>query len=285
MSNNFIVGIGDSGTDINAGQSVSSNTFIGTLAGNAETANKLNHTLTIGDYIFDGSTNIDITTVPIENGGTDATNAKDARTNLGITPANIGALSTANGAVGTSNIADGAITSGKIGTETVTRDKIAVGAVGTSQIENNAVTIATLADSVWYGPEYRWQTTATELWLTWNHTVVFAGAKNVFFRISEARNAIIKVGYQCRLAAFSKPTALYIDSIEGKWFISTGQRRTYYEEGTQIQIPIPIGRYMDLKKVTENTWLLTGNYAEPLIFGGTSAPSGGNDGDIYIQYS
>lgn len=236
-----------------------------------------------------------VATVPVANGGTGATTAAAARTNLGITPANIGALSNAAGAVQSTHIAKGAVTGQKIadgavgtaalGSGVVTRDKIAASAVGTSQIGNNAVTIATLADSVWYGQEHVWQTASTELWSSWNRMLVFAGAENIFFRISKERSDVIKMGYQVRLAAFSKPTRLRIDAIDGMWFISTGERKVYQNPSDVIYIDIPVGRYMDLLKVSEQTWMLTGNYADPVISGGTAAPSGGNNGDIYIQYS
>lgn len=266
MSNNFIVGIGDSGTDINAGQSVSSNTFIGTLAGNAETADKLNHTLTIGDYVFDGSTNIDITTVPIENGGTDATNAKDARDNLGITPANIGALSTANGAVRTNNIADGAITSGKIGDYSVTYAKMT----------NDAYTYRM----------YPIGGASTKLLTFFNNKIVYYTTSGKYFRLWPEANDEIQIGYHCRLCGKDYATSLHIDSFtNGIHIYDFGNRRDFLVTTAANTITIPINRYMDIIKVADDQWILSGNYAEPFIFGGTSAPSGGNPGDIYVQYS
>lgn len=97
MANDFIVGIGGSTTDVSVGNTATSNTFIGKLVGNAESADKVNHSLTIGDKIFDGSTDIEISKISITNGGTGATTAEEARTNLGITPANIGALALTGG--------------------------------------------------------------------------------------------------------------------------------------------------------------------------------------------
>ena len=47
-----------------------------------------------------------VSAVAVSDGGTGATTEAEARANLGITPANIGALSTSDGAVGASNLAD-----------------------------------------------------------------------------------------------------------------------------------------------------------------------------------
>lgn len=67
------------------------------------------------------------TALPVDSGGTGAADAATARTNLGVTPANIGALSNANGAVGTANL----------GGKVVTAEKIADKAVGAGQLADN----------------------------------------------------------------------------------------------------------------------------------------------------
>ena len=224
-----------------------------------------------------------VATVPVANGGTGATTAAAARTNLGITPANIGALSAAAGAVGGSNLADGAVGTAALGSGAVIGGKIANGAVGTSKIAYNAVQIDRLADEVWYGRQYHSQSTSTELWSSWNRMTVLTGAADIFFRISKARSDTIKIGYQVRLLAIDHATRLNIDAIPDMYFESTGERKEYTNKAVAIEIPF--GRYMDLQKISEQTWMLTGNYADPMISGGTAAPSGGNNGDIYIQYS
>lgn len=177
MADNFVIGIGGNTTDVSIGNTATSNTFVGKLVGNASSADKVNNSLTIGDYVYDGSKAITISkdtfssedkqtrtdlleyedeymasypessyvpyynedtgenarcsigmlaqmglqeqaktnggltgilsikqgitttinAVPIAQGGTGATTASGARTNLEITPANIGALSLTGG--------------------------------------------------------------------------------------------------------------------------------------------------------------------------------------------
>lgn len=66
-----------------------------------------------------------ITTLPVSKGGTGSTTAQAARTALEITPANIGALSSANGAVAATNLASNAVETAKIANANVTRAKLA----------------------------------------------------------------------------------------------------------------------------------------------------------------
>ena len=66
-----------------------------------------------------------ITTLPISKGGTGSTTAQAARTALEITPANIGALSSASGAVAATNLASNAVETVKIKDAAVSRGKLA----------------------------------------------------------------------------------------------------------------------------------------------------------------
>ena len=96
-----ISGIVTTGTQTFAGTKTFSSTISGSISGNAGTATKLRTARTIlinlasaATASFDGSGNVTpgVTGVlGIENGGTGADTAAEARTSLGITPANIGA--------------------------------------------------------------------------------------------------------------------------------------------------------------------------------------------------
>ncbi len=117
--------------------------FYGNLEGNATSADKINHTLTIVDKVFDGSANVEISRISIANGGTGATTAEDALVNLN-------ALSNANGAVGTANIANDAITADKLGNGSVNSLAIAEQAVTASKIGTDVTysTIGLVSDQV-----------------------------------------------------------------------------------------------------------------------------------------
>jgi hypothetical protein len=79
--------------------------------------------------------------VPIANGGTGATTAAGARTNLGL-----GSLATLN-TIGSSEITDGSITGTDIATDTITASNIASGAVTTSEILDGTIAFADLGQN------------------------------------------------------------------------------------------------------------------------------------------
>lgn len=81
-----------------------------------------------------------VTTIPVANGGTGATTAADARTNLN-------ALSNANGAVATANLAAKAVTAAKIADATITATQLASNSVTTAKIAADAVNADKIANS------------------------------------------------------------------------------------------------------------------------------------------
>ena len=88
-----------------------------------------------------------ISTLPISKGGTGSTTAQAARTALEITPANIGALSSASGAVAAANLASNAVETAKIKDAAVTRAKLAQDALYSPNVMMGAVEARTIVGS------------------------------------------------------------------------------------------------------------------------------------------
>lgn len=91
------------------------------------------------------------TPLTVDSGGTGATTAATARTNLGITPANIGAIATTAGAVGTTNLGSKVVTAAKIADGTITATQLADGIsytkFGLSANQVRTITAGTAAPS------------------------------------------------------------------------------------------------------------------------------------------
>lgn len=111
-----------------------------------------------------------ISTLPISKGGTGSTTAQAARTALEITPANIGALSSASGAVAAANLASNAVETAKIKDANVTRAKLANDALFSPMItiaSNRNVLASDLGVTII--PQYN--SSSTEFTLTLNQTI------------------------------------------------------------------------------------------------------------------
>ena len=89
-----------------------------------------------------------ISTLPISKGGTGSTTAQAARTALEITPANIGALSSASGAVAAANLASNAVETAKIKDAAVNRTKLANDALFSPINSISATTYSVVATDI-----------------------------------------------------------------------------------------------------------------------------------------
>ena len=176
-----------------------------------------------------------ISTLPISKGGTGSTTAQAARTALEITPANIGALSSASGAVAAANLASNA--------------------VETAKIKNAAVTFDKLANDAKYSPIVQFGSS--------NATATFSIASNgktnitnngsIDFVLTVPNSADIPVGFETALLRYSAKSVkiTFASSIKVLVYGNTSPL-------TAPSFTLETYAMVALKKLTSDTWLLTG---------------------------
>ena len=176
-----------------------------------------------------------ISTLPISKGGTGSTTAQAARTALEITPANIGALSSASGAVAAANLASNA--------------------VETAKIKDAAVTFAKLADNARYSPIVQFgssNATATfSIASNGKTNITNNGSTNFVLTVPNSDN--IPVGFETALLRYSAKSV--------KITFASGIKVLVYGNTSPLTAPsftLETYAMVALKKLTSDTWLLTG---------------------------
>lgn len=180
-----------------------------------------------------------VSTIPVASGGTGATTAAAAR-------ANLGALSSADGAVETAKIKDKAVTAPKIAGGAVTRAKLANDALYSPTATFNSNRAIALTDL------------GKTLWPQWSS----AGATYTLSLTANVSNAL-PVGFEVAIVYMITSCKVQL-SVSGVRMVHAGDGQIVNSNETKTLTIPEIGNMIALKKIDNNgssgdLWLVTGN--------------------------
>lgn len=171
-------------------------------------------------------------------------------------------------AVLATHIAPGAVTGQKIATETIMNANYAPGSVTKNKLANDAKYLP-FAERDSSASMYITSTWGGYLnYVVGDNDILIDSAE--YGRLEDNWQADVISGNKNRVVTF---TDIKIINVDVGLISETGG-----------SVAIPMCKTLRIKK-TPNGMLIGGGFAAPAIYSGTADPVGGNDGDIYIQYS
>lgn len=150
-----------------------------------------------------------------------------------------------------------------------------------SSLASARVGVAQLTNEARFGTELAISTPGSTPDLAWGNALVWVWGTSMTIKLTAAVSALLPPNWQTRLFA-NDPFTFEWEGIGTPVNVAKGQT-----ESATGSIAVPAKKYIDLKKISDSIWIISGTYAERMIYTGTSEtpPAGWQPGDIYLRYS
>lgn len=164
----------------------------------------------------------------------------------------------------------------------------AAGAVGTTNIEDSSVNIAKLASNAKYWDEEA-RTNNSDNPVTfyvtaaWGHIFNWAWGADQQFTFDLAEFNRITDSFWETVIYANNPFTLVLQNMPA--VVETNKGTT--SSAAEVRINVPQYKWIKLKKIIGTALILSGSYDLSMTYSGPDAPSGdlGNNGDVYVKYT
>ena len=150
-----------------------------------------------------------------------------------------------------------------------------------SSLARARVGVAQLTNEARFGTEFAISTPGSTPDLAWGNALVWVWGTSMTIKLTAEVSALLPPNWQTRLFA-NDPFTFEWEGIGTPVNVAKGQT-----ESATGSIAVPAKKYIDLKKISDSIWIISGTYAERMIYTGTSEtpPAEWQPGDIYLRYS
>lgn len=163
----------------------------------------------------------------------------------------------------------------------------AAGSVGTTNIGDSSVNIAKLASNAKYWDEEARTNNSDDpvtfyVTAAWGHIFNWAWGANQQFTFDLAEFNRITDSFWETVIYANNPFTLVLQNMPA--VVETNKGTTSF--AVEVRINVPQYKWIKLKKIIGTALILSGSYDLSMTYSGTAAPSGdlGNNGDVYVKY-
>lgn len=164
----------------------------------------------------------------------------------------------------------------------------AAGSVGTTNIGDSSVNIAKLASNAKYWDEEPRTNNSDDpvtfyVTAAWGHIFNWAWGADQQFTFDLAEFNRITDSFWETVIYANNPFTLILQNMPA--VVETNKGTT--SSATEVRINVPQYKWIKLKKIIGTALILSGSYDLSMTYSGPDAPSGdlGNNGDVYVKYT